>query len=80
MMSDINELKKDIFHRAETFIEKIGEFAPFGAKSANGVIKDVVYQTDETVEVASANAISLLKKKLRRGDKRRSYTGGSHRI
>ena len=57
------ELKINIFSRAKIFIEKMGDFAPFGARLCNNEIKDVVYDPKEH-EPNTADIIEVMQMKL----------------
>lgn len=60
MIENLNKLKNDIFYQAKTYLEGIGEFAPFGVTLSNDVITPLGYYSEEEI-VDSANGVDMLK-------------------
>ena len=77
-MTDIqlHNLKIDIFSQAKTYIEDIGEFAPFGSTIHKGVIKPIGYYSDEEV-IDSKNAVELLQEQFAKKIKEKLIDGGA---
>ncbi|KGO78633.1 hypothetical protein Q763_17460 [Flavobacterium beibuense F44-8] len=57
----IQKIKEHIFSSAQLFIERIGEFAPFGVKVSGEILKPVMALTDYADEINGLEHVNILK-------------------